>query len=133
MAKSADLKFMAIALPGVPIYTSTNSGAAWKAEDIFPAQWSSLAGSADASKLVAVSLDGAIFTYQAVPTLSIAISGGNAILTWTASGADFDLQQTSDLRAPTWITVTNVPMVINGQSQVTLPVTSRNFFRLKSR
>jgi hypothetical protein len=133
VASSSDIKTLVVAKAGAPISISTNSAVTWTAMDSFPLQWSAIAGSADASKLVAVSLDGGIFTYQSLPSLNINIVSGAAVLSWSASGADFQLQQTTDLHNSNWIPVTNAPFVVNGKSQVTLPVSDQNFFRLKSR
>jgi hypothetical protein len=64
------------------------------------------------------------------PTLSIARSAGNVVLSWPDSGTGFALQQTSSLNLPMWSAVTNSPVLVNGLNQVTLPATGNRFFRL---
>jgi uncharacterized repeat protein (TIGR03803 family) len=66
------------------------------------------------------------------PTLNIALSGGQIVLSWPAWASDLVLQQTSDLSAGSWSTVTNSPVVLNQQNEVTLmPAAGGNtFYRL---
>ena len=67
-----------------------------------------------------------------VPELHLAVAGDNTIvLSWPLSTAAFALQQSSDLTANGWATVTNVPSVIDQQNQITLSRTSATgFYRL---
>jgi len=64
--------------------------------------------------------------------LNIALSGTNVLLSWPAPPGDFVLWQNSDLTTTNWTTVTNTPVVMNGQNQVTLPpVSGSQFYRLE--
>ena len=64
--------------------------------------------------------------------LSIALSNANVVVSWPSPPGSFGLQQNSDLTTTNWITVTNVPVAMNGQNQVVLPSGSSNqFYRLQ--
>jgi hypothetical protein len=68
-----------------------------------------------------------------LPVLAIAPAGTNVLLKWPASPGGFDLQTTTNLVSPVWITNSSVPVVVNGQNTVTNPTTDpQTFFRLKS-
>jgi hypothetical protein len=60
--------------------------------------------------------------------LSIALSNANVVVSWPSPPGSFGLQQNSDLTTTNWITVTNVPVAMNGQNQVVLPSGSSNQF-----
>jgi uncharacterized repeat protein (TIGR03803 family) len=66
------------------------------------------------------------------PRLSIAESGSQIVLSWSAWASDLRLQQTSDLGTGKWTPVTNSPVVVNQQNEVTLmPAAGGNtFYRL---
>jgi len=66
------------------------------------------------------------------PTLSIALSGSQIVLSWPAWASDLVLQQTSDLTTGSWAVVTNASVVTNLQKQVTFrPAPGGNgFYRL---
>jgi hypothetical protein len=66
------------------------------------------------------------------PSLQIQMSGNNAILTWPDSVTGFSLQTTTNLANPdSWITLTNVPVIVNSQNTVTNPVSkATRFYRL---
>jgi len=118
------------------IYTSTNSGATWKGGT--SEYWSSVASSADGSKLVAATVDDGIYTCQTTPApvLSIAPSSNNLALSWLIPSTNFVLQQNSDLCAANWTDVTNNTPALNLtnlQNQVALPLAAGNaFYRLKT-
>ncbi len=58
------------------------------------------------------------------PPLTIILSGTNAILTWPDNAGVFNLQSTTNLASPNWIT-------ISGQNAVTNPISgTQQFFRL---
>ena len=64
--------------------------------------------------------------------LNIALSGTNVLVSWPSPPGSFGLQQNSDLTTTNWTTITNVPVVTNGQNQVILPPGSGNqFYRLE--
>lgn len=54
-------------------------------------------------------------------SLSIALSGGQIVLSWPAWASDLALQQKLDLNPGAWLAVTNAPVVIDQQYQLTLP------------
>ncbi len=65
-------------------------------------------------------------------SLSIQRSGNNVTLSWPATGTNFLLEATSDLRAPNWQWVSSTPSIVNDQCVVTLPLGPDNqFFRLR--
>jgi uncharacterized repeat protein (TIGR03803 family) len=74
--------------------------------------------------------NGTVFRISFRPQLGIASSGTNVILSWPISYAGFSyagyhLEETANLSSPTnWISVvdTNLPIIVNGQIQVTRPV-----------
>ena len=67
--------------------------------------------------------------------LKIALSNGNAILTWTNAPAGFHLTGTTNLNPPaTWTTNLNPSSAVmsNNQNVITIPITGANqFFRLQ--
>ena len=64
--------------------------------------------------------------------LSLRASGGNAIITWPVSVSTlFTLQQASSIAGP-FLNVTNVPVIVSGSNQVTLPISGgAQFFQLE--
>ncbi|HSU52581.1 MAG TPA: hypothetical protein VLT36_00820, partial [Candidatus Dormibacteraeota bacterium] len=71
-------------------------------------------------------------TPLAPPTLNVAQSGPNAVLTWPSFySTDFVLQSRSNLISGTWGSVTNVPAISGSNWTVTVPLSgSARFFRL---
>jgi hypothetical protein len=115
-------------------YLSTNSGFNWTLSSLGNSAWESVASSADGSKLVATS--GAIYVSQSIPTpsLSLAPSGSNAMISWLIPSMDFTLQQNSDLTTTNWTDVTTPPVLnlTNLQNQVRVSATNgHTFYRLK--
>jgi hypothetical protein len=73
----------------------------------------------------------ACVTVAPVPGLTISPSPTNQTVTlaWTNTATGFVLKQTSSLSPPTqWTTVTNAPIIANGQFVVTLSATGDNRF-----
>lgn len=66
-----------------------------------------------------------------VPSLKIQISS-NAILSWPQSAENFGVQTTTNLLNPSsWITLTNIPVIVNSQNTITNPVSkATRFYRL---
>jgi hypothetical protein len=126
-----------ISEPIHPIYTSTNSGATWKLNSV-PAGlwWSSVASSADGTKLVAVGIyGGEIWTSQSKPTPSMQImpTNNNLKLSWIVPSTNFVLQQSADFFS--WTNLTNQPALnfTNLKEEVFLPFSgSGGFYRLKT-
>ena len=67
---------------------------------------------------------------QPAPTLSIHAVAGSVVVSWPLTATGFTLQETFDLQAGSWITLTKAPTVLNNQYQVTLPAADHAFFRL---
>jgi formylglycine-generating enzyme required for sulfatase activity len=64
-------------------------------------------------------------------TLSVARSGGNAVLSWPVTTANWVLQSTPSLSPAAWSTNLPVPVVVNGQNTVTNPISgTQQFYRL---
>ena len=83
----------------------------------------------------APSLTGPISRAQTVvsPTLNIAPAGNRTAVSWTVPSTNFVLQLSTNLVAPNWVNVTNVPAFTNFQELVLVPATNRGgFFRLKT-
>src|ERR1051326_7650420 len=94
------------------IYRSTTFGTTWsdtQAPNVY--EWEAVACSADAAKIIAVAWNGGIYTWQSAsaPSLNIARSGTNAVLSWIVPSTNFNLQQASDLSAPNWANVPAAP------------------------
>ena len=65
--------------------------------------------------------------------LNIQRNGTNLILSWPSPPTNFVVQQIVKLTKTNWITLTNVPVVTNGNSRVVLlmsPMPTNQFFRL---
>ena len=58
------------------------------------------------------------------PALALSTSGGQLNLTWPAASADFMVWASTNLSVPNWAAVPVTPQLINGQWQVTLPLTN---------
>lgn len=138
VACSADGTRVVAAVNGGGIYTSTDAGATWIQSDAPPASWTSVASSADGSKLVAAAdYDGSIYTAQSVPapSLSLKLSGGSLVISWTVPSINFILQQSSDLM---FTNATQVPFapILNYTDiryEVTVPMHAGSmFYRLVS-
>ena len=66
------------------------------------------------------------------PLLNVQESGGNFLLTWPATAADYVLQSTPDLAPPlVWTSVSQTPVLTNGEFEVSLTITNTStLFRL---
>ena len=73
------------------------------------------------------------FSVSLPPSLQAQMSGGNLMLSWPMSAQDFSLQTTTNLSDPnSWMTLPNVPAIVNLQNAVTNPVSAgAQFYRLK--
>ncbi len=129
--------------PGL-ILVSTNFGSSWDNANAPIKWWSSIASSADGTKLAATYHRdcqgcpevGGIYTYAEptaeftanTPALNIATVGGSAQVSWPYPSTGYVLQQNANPATPNWTTVSNPPAVVN---QVTAPATNnQNFYRL---
>jgi hypothetical protein len=105
-----------------------------------------VASSADGAQVVAVVRGGVIYTAQnplpspqtfqspgPLPALHIQLTQGGVLLAWSASVTNAVLQQNLNLTGTNWTDSPVTPIVINGQYQVTLPVTNNlSLYRLRS-
>ena len=66
-------------------------------------------------------------------SLETRLAGNNLILSWPSSSQNFALQATTNLTDPnSWVTLTNVPAIVNSQNTVTNPISDQmRFYRLK--
>ena len=69
------------------------------------------------------------------PLLRAQIFGSNVVITWPGSATNYNLEAAGDLSASnSWISVTNVPVLLNSQSTITNPISSPGqYYRLKKR
>jgi hypothetical protein len=69
----------------------------------------------------------------AAPRLRIAVTGANAlVVAWPDPSTGFTLKQNADLATTNWVAVTNLPVVVNGEKQVTVsPPVGNRYYRLK--
>lgn len=64
-----------------------------------------------------------------IPSLKAQVGSGNIQLSWSAAYTNFQLQSSSTLTAPNWITEGN-PVTTNNVNMVVLPTSSSAYFRL---
>jgi alpha-L-arabinofuranosidase len=65
------------------------------------------------------------------PAVSAAVSGGNLILAWPLASSGYAVLVSTNLAEGNWTTASVVPQILNGQWQVSLPITnSVQFYRL---
>jgi hypothetical protein len=71
------------------------------------------------------------FSFQSIPALTINPSGNQTVLSWPTDVGFFVLQETSSLTLTNWAAVTNIPVTVGNQDQVTVsPKGTAQFFRL---
>ncbi|HVU08768.1 MAG TPA: hypothetical protein VHG89_09520 [Verrucomicrobiae bacterium] len=122
---------------GGPIFTSTDLGKTWTSNNVPDETWTSIASSADGSKLAAsTEFNEGFWIAQSTPTPQLNIAPTNLDLkfSWLVPSTNFVLQQSSDLS--NWSDVTNSPALnlINLQEEVVLsPTNGSGFYRLESR
>ena len=138
LASSADGATL-VAAGSDSIFVSKDSGATWTTATAPYENWTAVACSADGNQLVAVANNSSgspIYTSQTTPAPSLAIahSGTNALLSWTIPSMNFTLQQNSDLTTTNWTDVGTPPVLnlTNLRNQVIAsPTNGNNFYRLK--
>jgi photosystem II stability/assembly factor-like uncharacterized protein len=146
VASSADgSRLAAVELWGGRFHTSIDFGSTWTSNTVPFVIWSggSIASSADGTRLVAA-IDfqppsgGAIYTLQTPPSrpsLNIAQSGQEIILSWTVPSTPFALEQRTNFLTGNWSAVAESPVLNNNNLQytVTVPLASGGtFYRLRS-
>ncbi|HEX4122502.1 MAG TPA: immunoglobulin domain-containing protein [Verrucomicrobiae bacterium] len=73
------------------------------------------------------------FFFSSLPTVGAAkaTAGGGLVIVWPVSAPGLVLQSSPSLLNPDWVTLTNLPTVVNGNNQVTItPSGTGEFFRL---
>lgn len=81
--------------------------------------------------LVLLSVAGAT-AFAAPPSLRCEVAGGQATLSWSATGYSYALERTSDLAGGVWSTVATEPTEAGGKLSVSLPLDPKAaFFRLR--
>jgi hypothetical protein len=75
-----------------------------------------------------------VITVAGLPSLTIALTGQQVILSWPTNAGNYVLQTTTNLVSQaSWSAVTNTPSIIGSSDAITLPVKgATQFFRLKS-
>jgi hypothetical protein len=78
--------------------------------------------------------DGFVLKILADTTLAIAAAGTNVQLSWGAFATELAVESKTNLVSTNaWVTLTNVPVLTNNRTAVTLPATdAQRFFRLKN-
>ncbi len=73
------------------------------------------------------------FYSAALPSLQSQAGGGSFALSWPLSAQNFSLQTTTNLADPnSWVTLTNVPAIVDLQNAITNPASDgARFYRLK--
>ena len=77
--------------------------------------------------------NGTVFSISFAPQLIITRCETNVILSWPTNAVGFTLQSTTNLVSPTvWSANFPAPVIVNGQTTVTNPITDvQRFYRLK--
>jgi hypothetical protein len=72
------------------------------------------------------------FSISLPPSLQTQTSSGSLILSWPMSSENFNLQTTTNLADQnSWLTLTNIPAIVNLQNTITNPIVgSQGFYRL---
>jgi hypothetical protein len=139
IASSADGTHLILArrFASAALVLSIDSGLTWTSANVPSNYWCSVASSADGSMLAAAVKGGGIWIGRSTPTsqLNVSSAAGNFMLSWTVPSTNFVLQQSTDLTANDWVTLTDSPSLnlTNLQEQLTLaPTNTSGFFRLIS-
>ncbi len=93
--------------------------------------WQGILSDQDIASHYAAGPDQQFATFR--PTLSIAVSGGNIVLSWRSDGTGtVQLQSNTAISSATWLNVTNDVSLSNGTYSVILPAAKRSaFYRLR--
>jgi hypothetical protein len=78
---------------------------------------------------VVVTIYPAVSGAAILPQLTIARSGTNVVLNWSADATGFTLQSNTNLSSTTaWTPVLPLPVVVSGQNTVTNPISGKQLF-----
>jgi DNA-binding beta-propeller fold protein YncE len=72
------------------------------------------------------------FSFVALPTLYITLSGTNAVLSWPVSSGNFGLQASPSLASPSWTALTNTIMVNTNYVETNGITGPARYFRLQT-
>lgn len=76
---------------------------------------------------------GPTFQFQLLQELTLAQTGNNLVLSWPTQSVTYVVQRAETLNNANWVTLTNVPVTVGSQKQVTIPSPEgTKFFRLAS-
>jgi photosystem II stability/assembly factor-like uncharacterized protein len=130
IASSADGNQLVAAALFDYLYRSIDSGTSWSHLGSPWAYWASVASSANGGRLMAATF-GAIFTWPAQPSLSVALVGTNLTLSWPSFATGYQLFQNDDPTGTNWLPVPGT-VHDNGtiQSQDVPPTASSRFYQL---
>ncbi len=88
-------------------------------------------GKLSPEEIQAAQLLGADQLLSPTASLSATVSGANLVLSWPVAAAGFSVQARPALGTGGWVTLTNAPVLVGNQWQVSLPAAeSARFFRL---
>jgi hypothetical protein len=139
IASSADGTHLILArrVSSATLLLSSDSGLTWTSANVPSNLWCSAASSADGNTLAGAVRGGGIWIGRSTPTpqLNVNSAGSNFMLSWIVPSTNFVLQQSMDLTANDWVTLTDSPSLnlTNLQEQLTLaPTNTTGFFRLIS-
>ncbi len=115
------------------LYTTTNGGVTWTADNAAGMNWTAVTLSADGGKAAIAVNGGGIYTYYAAPTPQVNFSRASNQITcaWLIPSTNFVLQQSADLIS--WSSVTNTPALNSSNLNNTLtfsPTNTSGFYRL---
>lgn len=75
--------------------------------------------------------NGTIFSMSLAPSITLANSGSSFVLAWPTNASGFSMQSITTLNSSAWTTNLPLPVVVNGQNTVTIPVSgTQRYFRL---
>src|SRR5205085_11663463 len=111
---------------------SEDLGLTWTKADAPLTNWSSIASSADGSRLLASTGEGALYMSQVMPepVLRIVPRDTSVLLSWVVPPENFVLQQNSDLSSGNWTDVSVTPVLnhTNLHYEVTVPANAGAMF-----
>lgn len=68
------------------------------------------------------------FGFVNIVTLSAQVSGSNLVLTWPADTGGYVVEQSPSVGQPNWTPVSQTPVIVNGQNQITVPMPATDVY-----
>ena len=139
-AFTADGGRLVAVMDDTSVYNSLDAGATWTLSGAAGASGPTgddpcrIIFSADGSKLAGGggpgSVYGSVYTWRAIPALTIAISNQTAVLSWpvSSSAADFALQQSPNPANANWEHLLAAPTVVDQRWQAAFPAQGATMF-----